>query len=74
VAKKVKELGITYPVLLDEKGANWMRWGQHWWPTVYLIDKRGRVRYRWEGELEYQHAGGEAIMGKLVEKLLKEAG
>ena len=74
VEKKVKELGITYPVLLDQQGTNWGRWGQAYWPTVYLIDKRGHVRYRWLGELEYQKAGGEATMGKLIERLLKEPG
>ena len=61
-------------VLTDPQGVNWQRWGQQFWPTVYLIDKRGRVRYRWEGELEYQHAGGEAKMGRLVEQLLAERG
>ena len=73
VVREVKRLGITYPILLDQRGVNWSRWGQQLWPTVYLIDRQGRVRYRWEGELEYEHAGGEAIMGRLVEQLLSEA-
>ena len=72
VEKQVKKLGITYPVLLDQKGENWKRWEQRYWPTVYLIDKKGRVRYRWEGELEWKNAGGERIMANLVERLLRE--
>jgi hypothetical protein len=72
VTREIQSLGITYPVLLDPSGANWSRWGQHYWPTVYLIDKHGRVRYRWEGELEYNHAGGEATLARLVNQLLKE--
>jgi thiol-disulfide isomerase/thioredoxin len=72
VARRVKELGITYPVLLDPHNANWNRWQQQYWPTVYLIDKRGRIRYRWVGELEYNHAGGEAKIAELVSELLKE--
>lgn len=72
VARHVKKLGITYPVLLDAKAENWSRWGQQYWPTVYLIDRRGHVRYRWAGELEYQGAGGEAIMAKHIEELLNE--
>jgi hypothetical protein len=72
VEKKVRELKISHPVLLDPEGENWRRWGQQWWPTVYLIDRRGRVRYRWAGELEFQNAGGEAKLGGLVEQLLKE--
>ena len=72
VVKKVKELRITYPVFLDPKCTNWNRWHQSVWPTVYLVDKQGRVRYAWEGELEYQGAGGEAKMTRLIETLLKE--
>ena len=72
VVKKVAEYKIRYPVLIDGATENWRRWGQQWWPTVYLIDKHGRVRYRWAGELEYQNAGGERIMTTLIESLLKE--
>ena len=72
VERKVKELGITYPVLVDQKGENWRRWEQEYWPTVYLIDKKGHVRYWWAGELEYRRAGGEAKMTKLIQELLNE--
>ena len=72
VAKKVKELGITYPVLVDSRRYNWNRWQQRIWPSIYLVDKQGRVKYVWEGELEYQGAGGEAKMTRLVETLLSE--
>lgn len=72
VTRELRRLGITYPVLLDPKGENWRRWGQRYWPTVYLIDKHGCVRYRWDGELEWQSAGGETRMGRLVAQLLRE--
>jgi thiol-disulfide isomerase/thioredoxin len=72
VSRRVRELGITYPILLDQQGTNWNRWQQRFWPTVYLIDKKGRVRYRWEGELEYNRAGGEAKMAQRIDDLLRE--
>ncbi len=72
VTRRVKRLGITYPILLDQKGENWGRWSQYWWPTVYLIDKKGHARYRWEGELDYEHAGGEQMMARRIEDLLTE--
>jgi thiol-disulfide isomerase/thioredoxin len=71
-ARKVKELGISYPVLLDSDHQNWNRWQQHIWPAIYLIDKQGRARYLWEGELEYQNAGGEAKMTQHILDLLRE--
>jgi len=73
VERKVKELKITYPVLLDTEAENWKRWGQAYWPTVYLLDAQGRVRYRWLGELEYGNAAGEARMGSFIKRLLAEA-
>jgi thiol-disulfide isomerase/thioredoxin len=72
VVRKVKELGITYPVLIDSERENWKRWGQHLWPAICLIDKQGKARYGWEGELEYRGANGEAKMTRLIEALLKE--
>ena len=72
VERRVKQLGITYPILVDQEHANWNRWQVEAWPTVYLVDKQGRIRYRWVGELNYRNAGGEAKLGQLVEQLLKE--
>ena len=72
VIKQVKKLGITYPILLDQKNVNWNRWHQGFWPTVYLIDKKGNVRNQWDGELEWKNAGGEAKLTKKIEGLLAE--
>ncbi len=72
VEKQVKELGITYPVLIDKDGENWKRWEQAWWPTVYLIDKKGNARYRWAGELAWKGARGEAQLARRIGELLKE--
>ncbi len=72
VVQRVKQLGITYPVLVDQEHDNWNRWQVEAWPTVYLVDKQGRIRYRWVGELNYHNAGGEAKLGQLVAQLLQE--
>jgi peptide-methionine (R)-S-oxide reductase len=74
VKNRVQELGITYPVLVDEKGENWRKWQQEYWPTVYVIDRQGRIRSKWIGELEYNKAGGTAKISALVERLLREDG
>ena len=72
VAKKVKEFGITYPVLIDSELKNWNRWQQRAWPAICVIDKQGRARYGWEGELGSPGAGMEARLTQLIEALLKE--
>lgn len=72
VRKSVKRLNITYPILLDTKGENWKGWAQQWWPTVWLVDKNGKVRYRWQGELAWKGADGERIMARKIQELLDE--
>ena len=36
---------------MDNDRANWEAWGNQFWPSVYLVDKTGTIRHRWEGEL-----------------------
>jgi hypothetical protein len=57
VRHEVEKLGITYPVLLDGQHKNWNRWNQEFWPTVYLIDKHGLIRYRWGRRTRIQPFG-----------------
>ncbi len=49
----VKKAAITYPVVLDNDFVNWKRYDNHYWPVVYLIDKRGMLRHRKIGEGDY---------------------
>ncbi len=72
VEKAVKQFGIDYPVLIDNESANWRKWHQEFWPVVYLVDKKGNIRYRWEGELNYRNSGGERKMTAYIEQLLAE--
>ena len=72
VQSSIRKWGITYPVLVDNDNTNWNRWHQHYWPTLYLLDRTGKIRYRWEGELEYDHQNGERIITEKINELLKE--
>lgn len=49
----VTRAAITYPVVLDNDFANWKRYSNRYWPTIYLVDKHGRLRYRKIGEGDY---------------------
>jgi hypothetical protein len=68
----VKANDMKYPIAVDRDAKTWNAWDNHFWPTVYLIDKNGNVRYRWDGELNYQKIKGEPIMRKKIEELLAE--
>jgi hypothetical protein len=50
---KVLEFGIEYAVAQDNDGATWQAYQNRYWPTLYLIDKQGRIRYVHIGEGSY---------------------
>ncbi len=66
VQKAVRELGITYPVALDNSYVIWSAFNNEYWPTHYFIDVNGKVRYQHFGEGEY------AQSEQWIQDLLKE--
>jgi hypothetical protein len=69
---KVKDNKIPYPVAVDNDARTWHAWSNQYWPGTYLIDKKGQVRYRWYGELNWKEIKGEQAMRKKIEELLAE--
>jgi thiol-disulfide isomerase/thioredoxin len=67
VASAAKDLGITYPVALDNGISTWTNYRNRYWPAKYLIDATGRVRHIKFGEGDYQ------ITEKLIRQLLTDA-
>ena len=68
VAKAVHDLGITYPVVMDNDWKLWCAVQNNYWPAHYFIDAEGRVRYHHFGEGEY------AMSERVIRQLLAEAG
>lgn len=64
VARAVRDLGVTYPVVLDNDRANWSAFANRFWPHRYLIDPTGRIRHDYAGE------GGEAGTETAIRALL----
>ena len=54
VKDAVDRLGIEYAVAQDNDGATWQAYKNHYWPTMYLIDKQGHIRYVHIGEGNYK--------------------
>jgi hypothetical protein len=49
----VADLGIEYAIAQDNDGKTWRSYQNRYWPTLYLIDKRGHIRYKHIGEGAY---------------------
>ncbi len=64
VESAMTKLGITYPVVMDNEFTNWNAYRNRYWPTKYLIDKKGVVRFTTIGE--GNHARTEAMIMKLL--------
>lgn len=63
----VKELKIPYAVAEDNLGKTWKAYETRYWPSLYLIDKQGHIRYTHIGEGKYQETE-DAIILLLNEK------
>jgi cytochrome c biogenesis protein CcdA/thiol-disulfide isomerase/thioredoxin len=71
VRRAVNDLGIDYPVALDNEFETWSAWGNRYWPAKYFVDREGRVRYAHFGEGDYE-ASEDVIRTLLTEERLPE--
>jgi len=69
VEAAVQRLGVTYPVAIDNDGRTWRAYLQRYWPTTYLIDKNGRIRYQHIGEFT---RGSDQEARLVIETLMAE--
>ena len=62
----VARLDIPYPVTQDNRGNTWRAFQTHYWPSLFLVDKRGNIRYKHIGEGRYAETEA-AIQALLAE-------
>ena len=68
VKKAIADLGITYPVAIDNNYAIWRAFDNEYWPAHYFIDAQGQVRHHHFGEGDYDQSE------RVIQQLLAEAG
>jgi thiol-disulfide isomerase/thioredoxin len=64
--REVASLGISYPVVTDNDYKTWSAYKVEAWPTIFLLDKQGRIRWTHVGEGNYDQAEQQ------IQKLLTE--
>lgn len=67
VEQALHDLGINYPVAMDNRYAIWNAFRNNYWPAHYLIDADGKIRHQHFGEGAYQETE------RMIQALLKEA-
>jgi thiol-disulfide isomerase/thioredoxin len=66
VERGVREFGLTYPIVVDNEREIWKAFANRYWPSKYLLDKEGYLRYAHFGEGAYRECE-EAIRELLLE-------
>lgn len=67
VERAVRELGVKYPVAMDNQYVIWNAYQNQYWPAHYLIDAQGNMRHQHFGEGAYEETE------QMIRTLLKEA-
>ena len=63
---QVASLGIRYAVVTDNDYQTWKIYNVEAWPTIFLLDKQGRIRWTRVGEGKYDETE------RVIQKLLAE--
>jgi thiol-disulfide isomerase/thioredoxin len=64
----VKDMKVDYPVAIDSDYAVWRAFNNEYWPALYFIDARGRIRRHQFGEGDYEQSE------RVIQQLLSENG
>jgi glutathione peroxidase-family protein len=67
VRKSVAKLGIRFPVVMDNGFRIWRAYNNVYWPTLYLVDRKGTIRYKHIGEGAYEETE------QMIKRLLNES-
>jgi thiol-disulfide isomerase/thioredoxin len=76
VRRATRELGVEYPVVIDNDFAIWRSFDNHYWPAVYLVDRDGAIRFHHFGEGNYEETERaiQQLLGVVEETVRVDAG
>jgi len=69
VQASARDNGLKFPIAIDNDHVIWNSWGNQYWPGIFLIDKKGHVRYHWDGELHLDTDEGRQFASRIDELL-----
>jgi thiol-disulfide isomerase/thioredoxin len=68
VRQAAQDMDVSYPVAVDSDYAIWRAFANRYWPALYFVDARGRIRHHQFGEGDYEPSE------LIIQQLLGEAG
>jgi thiol-disulfide isomerase/thioredoxin len=70
VKRALVELGVPFPVAVDNDFTLWHAFGNHYWPAHYFVDAKGLIRFHHFGEGEYDKS--EQVIRQLLDEARKD--
>lgn len=64
--------GLKFPIAIDNDEKIWNAYGVESWPTEILIDRQGRLRAEYAGELNWGNSGEYKAVARRIEALRAE--
>jgi Thioredoxin like C-terminal domain/AhpC/TSA family len=68
IRSALQEMGVVYPIAVDNDYAVWRAFDNNYWPALYFVDAEGRIRHHRFGEEDYERSE------RVIQQLLTEAG
>jgi thiol-disulfide isomerase/thioredoxin len=56
VRRAAMDMRIDYPIVIDNDHAIWRAFNNEYWPALYFVDAKGRIRHQVFGEGEYEQS------------------
>ena len=66
VKRAAGDLGLHFPIAIDNDFAIWRSFSNEYWPANYFVDAQGRIRFHHFGEGEYERS--EQVIRQLLEE------
>jgi thiol-disulfide isomerase/thioredoxin len=68
VRKAVADMGLEFPIAVDNDFEIWRAFNNQYWPALYVIDSQGHIRHYTFGEGHYEQSE------QVIQQLLVESG
>lgn len=72
VAEKIKKFKLHHPVMMDNNFSYWKALNNRYWPSFYIIDKRGQIRFKHVGETHSGDRNAKKIESEIRQLLLEK--
>ena len=70
VKRALVDLGVDFPVAVDNNFAIWRAFNNNYWPAHYFVDAKGQVRFHHFGEGAYEQS--EQVIQQLLDEARKD--